>query len=115
MREPRPTSAIPTSSFKHLSQPQKKKPQDPELQTCRSTDPLTHDPHTGVEAQPTAQRERVRVESNSERERETKWGKRDSWEEQFREREGDEMRKKRELRRLIEERERIEKIKKQIQ
>ena len=68
MREPRPTSAIPTSSFKHLSQP-KKKPQDPELQTCRSTDPLTHDPHTGVEAQPTAQRERVRVESNSERER----------------------------------------------
>ena len=32
-----------------------------------------------------------------------------------REREGDEMRKKRELRRLIEERERIEKIKKQIQ
>ena len=96
MREPQPTSAIPTSSFKHLSQPQKKKPQDPELHTCQSTDPLTHDPHTGVKAQPTAQRERVRVESNSERE-------------------GDEMRKKRELRRLIEERERIEKIKKQIQ
>ena len=70
MREPRPTSAIPTSSFKHLSQPKKRKnPQDPELQTCRSTNPLTHDPHTGVGAQPTAQRERVRVESNSERER----------------------------------------------
>ena len=100
MREPQPTSAIPTSSFKHLSQPKKKKPQDPELQTCRSTDPLTHDPYTGVEAQPTAQRERELELRAIQRERE-----------------GDKMRKKRELRRAIqrergrrnEEKERVEK------
>ena len=61
----------------HSPKKKKKTPQNPELQTHQPTNLLTHDPRplllSGVEAQPPVQRERVRADSNSQKEKETKY------------------------------------------